>query len=181
MPRMLLMAATLLLTAAVLLGTAVATGTAAYCSSPAERELLRLINDYRRSNGRDPLAISQTLGAAARHHSVDMAKRNYLRHTTKGTRIGPGDRIEAHDYPYIGQTALGENIYGGYGTRNGTDLGSAEAAFHSWKNSPGHNKNMLSRRFTTIGIGRVHEADSKYKNYWTTDFAGKFDREAKRC
>ena len=180
MPRIIILAATLLL-AGALAGGVRAGATAGYCATPLEQEFLRLVNDHRRANGLAPLAMSQTLGAAARHHSVDMAKRDYLRHTTKGTRIGPSDRIEAHDYPYVGQTALSENIYGGYGTRNGKDLGSAEAAFHSWKNSPGHNQNMLSRRFTTIGIGRAHEADSKYKNYWTTDFAGKSDREAKRC
>lgn len=40
---------------------------------------------------------------------------------------------------------------------------------------------MLSTKFTTIGIGRGYNANSQWKYYWTTDFAGKFDAAAKRC
>lgn len=85
----------------------------AYCASRVEVQFLTLINDYRRSKGKPVLRMSQTVGAAARHHSVDMANRNYTSHYTKGTGADPGDRMKAHGYPYIGSTTWGENIYWG--------------------------------------------------------------------
>ena len=145
----------------------------AYCASPVEVKFLNLINQYRTSKDRAPLGMSQTVGAAARHHSVDMAKRNYFDHDTKTTNATFVDRLNAHGYPYTGSTALGENIY------SGGD--SASEAFNAWKKSSRHNANMLSTKFTTIGIGRGYNANSTYKYYWTTDFAGKFDAAAKRC
>ncbi len=146
---------------------------AAYCASSIEVEFLNLINQYRVSKDKAPLRMSQAVGAAARHHSLDMANRNYTDHYTKGSGDDWADRMADHGYTFARSTTTGENIY--YGKA------AARDAFNWWKASSGHNTNMLRSTFTTIGIGRGYNANSQYKYYWTTDFAGKFDAAAKRC
>jgi uncharacterized protein YkwD len=171
--------------AAVLAGTAARGETRAhpsssYCVESFEQEMLTLINQHRAANGRGALRLGQNIGAAAQHHSADMADRNYFSHTTAGTGEGPSQRMIAHGYP-ANTTWWGENIYAGYGTQNGVDLGSAQAAFNAWKNSSGHNANMLNPNYTVIGIDRSSNPNSTYKNYWTTDFGGAADAAAVTC
>ena len=151
-----------------------------YCAETAEQEMLRLINEYRAAKGLAKLSLGQRVGAAAQHHSADMANRDYFSHTTQGTGEGPQQRMLAHGYA-ADTTWWGENIYAGYGTRNGVDLGSAQAAFDWWKNSPGHNANMLNARYVVIGIDRSSNPTSQYRNYWTTDFGGRGDDAATLC
>jgi hypothetical protein len=43
--------------------------------------------------------------------------------------------------------------------------------FNGWKNSSGHNQNMLNPNFKTIGIARVTGSGSTYGVYWVTDFS----------
>jgi uncharacterized protein YkwD len=154
---------------------------ASYCADAPELEFLALINDYRAQNGLGTLSLGQHISAAAQHHSADMADRNYFSHTTLGTSDGPDERMLAHGYP-ANTTWWGENIYAGYGIdEHGADLGSARAAFEWWKNSPGHNANMLSPNYTVIGIDRASNPTSQYRNYWTTDFGGASDQAATIC
>jgi hypothetical protein len=86
----------------------------------------------------------------------------------------------AHGYP-ANTTWWGENIYAGYGVQNGVDLGGAQAAFTWWRNSSGHNANMLNSHYTVIGIDRASNPNSQYRNYWTTDFGGANDTAATLC
>src|SRR5688500_5833475 len=44
--------------------------TSAYCAEPEELAFLALINQHRAQNGLGPLTLTQTLGAAAEHHSL---------------------------------------------------------------------------------------------------------------
>ncbi len=87
--------------------------------------------------------MSPTLTTAARDHSQDMATQNYFDHTgLNGSTFS--QRIAAAGYP--GGT-LAENIFAGDPT--------AQGAFDSWRNSPGHNANMLNPAYKAIGIGRA--------------------------
>ena len=43
----------------------------------------------------------------------------------------------------------------------------------AWKNSPGHNQNMLDGSWTEIGIGRAYNSGSTYGWYWTTTFGSR--------
>ena len=151
-----------------------------YCVESFEQDMLTLINNHRAANGRGQLRLGQNIGAAAQHHSADMANRNYFSHTTQGSGEGPAQRMIAHGYQ-ANTTWWGENIYAGYGIQNGVDLGSAQAAFNAWKNSSGHNANMLNPNYTVIGIDRSSNASSQYRNYWTTDFGGASDAAAVSC
>jgi len=129
-------------------------------------EFLRIINQYRQDNGRGPLKISSALTTAAQLHSEDMAAHNYFNHTSLDGRTYV-DRIRAAGYNH--DTGLGENIAAGYYT--------AESVFGlpghpGWKDSPGHNANMLNPNYVVIGIGIAENDGSDYKVYWTTDFGG---------
>ena len=125
-----------------------------------ERAFLSLINAHRADNGRAPLRVSYTLSKAAQWKSQDMGANDYFAHDDlQRTWV---QRIRDCGYGY--NTWLGENIAAG--------VSSASAAFNLWKNSSGHNANMLSTNFTTIGIGRAYAAGSPYGWYWTTEFGG---------
>lgn len=53
------------------------TTAAQYSPDAEECAFLNQINAYRDQNNREPLTLLRTLGAAAEHHSVDMAVNNY--------------------------------------------------------------------------------------------------------
>jgi uncharacterized protein YkwD len=128
-----------------------------------ELAFFRKINEYRAVNGLAALQVSVALTKAADYHSVDMATKNYFSHTSQdGTSFG--DRVKRY-YSY--NTYYAENIAAG----NAAGL----TTFDQWKNSAGHNANMLSTNYKVIGIARAYSGTSTYKWYWTTDFGGYVD------
>jgi uncharacterized protein YkwD len=140
------------------------------CLNAQESAFLTLINNYRAQNGVGPLTVSAKLNRTSYFYSYDMATRDYFPqdHTTLSPIPswlgGPQffDRIHLQGYNY---TSAAENISAG------TNRDTAQEAFDAWKNSPGHNANMLNPAFTQIGIGMAYGANSTYGYYWTTDFA----------
>lgn len=163
--------AVLLIAGAVAIGRAgiVTQGSAAAdCTvDPAldseELFLLQLINDHRAQNGLAPLSASWTLSKAAQWKSQDMATNRYFAHDDL-TRTWV-QRIRDCGYGY--NAWLGENIAAGNS--------GALATFNQWKNSTGHNANMLNANYTAIGIGRAYGAGSPYGWYWTNDFGSVAD------
>ncbi|MEA2594468.1 MAG: hypothetical protein QOF01_937 [Thermomicrobiales bacterium] len=157
------------------------TTAAEYSPDAQECAFLTIINDYRAQNGKAPLTLLRTLGAAAKHHSVDMATRNYFSHTAPPTTAGGASttfdqNIIDHGYNWRTIPAgVGENIAAGNSTAQGT--------FEQWRTSPGHNDNMLGVRsdFKAIGIGRAYNATSTYGWYWTTTFGTVVTGEAVDC
>jgi uncharacterized protein YkwD len=129
-----------------------------YSPDAKERAFLTLINNHRRANNRAALSLHGQLGVAAERHSQDQANRDRGGHTgSDGSDAG--QRITRAGYDW---RAWGENVFWS------KPDGSAQAAFQWWKNSSGHNANMLSQNFTEIGIGRAR-SDSGWW-YWTTTF-----------
>ncbi len=126
-----------------------------------EAALCRTVNDYRAQNGLAPLLLSSSLTNAAEWQSGDMAQKNYFNHTDSLGR-DPFQRMAAFGYSY--PTAKAENIAAGSST--------AAATFTQWKNSPGHNANMLSSSYAVMGVGRAYGAASQYGWYWTNTFGG---------
>ncbi len=165
---MALLIALALCAAALLVTTPHAATAAGDCTTDAsmdaeEKAFLVLINNYRAQNNLAPLALSYTLTKAAQWKSTDMANNSYFAHDDLSRSWT--QRISDCGYGY--NTWLGENIAAGYVT--------AQDVFTAWKNSPGHNANMLGTNYTTIGIGRYYRAGSPYGWYWTTDFGGVSD------
>jgi uncharacterized protein YkwD len=137
------------------------TTDAAVTLDPVEQQFMTLINDYRVQNGLVPLQPTDTLQNAAEWMSMDMGVNNYFSHTDSLGR-SPGQRMTAFGYNY--NTWRGENIAAGYNT--------ADSVFNAWKNSSGHNANMLNANYRVMGIARVHVQGSTYGYYWTNDFGG---------
>jgi uncharacterized protein YkwD len=129
-----------------------------------EQAFLVLINNYRAMNGLGALAHCISLDRAAQGHSEDMRDQDYFDHTGLDGS-SPWDRsCEAcFDLGCGPSTAMAENIAAGNS--------GAAATFDQWKNSPGHNANMLNGSFTMLGIGRA-TGGGMYGVYWTNVFAG---------
>jgi len=142
--------------------------------SAEELEFVRLLNAYRVTEGLEPLLISDPLSEAAERHCSDMATYGFFDHYTIGGSdwfpIGasPWDRMAACGYDF--RTTKGENLAAGQNT--------AADVFADWKNSPGHNANMLSPDFRVIGVGHLDATAADYDAYWTTDFGGHIDATA---
>ncbi len=124
-----------------------------------EAAFLTLINAYRAQNGRGALTISTNLSRAATWHGTDMGAKGYFSHTDS---LGRSPSARARDCDYPG--GAGENIAAG------TIWDTAQEAFDAWRNSSGHNANMLNSSYTKIGIARVFVSGSRYGWYWVTNF-----------
>lgn len=125
-----------------------------------EQAFLSLINNYRAQNGAGALTVSVNLNRAASWMAVDLATKNYFSHTDS---LGRSPSQRATDCGFPG--GAGENIAAG------TVTDTAQEAFDLWKNSAGHNANMLNASYKQIGIARYYNSASTYKWYWVTDFS----------
>ncbi|MBI2392195.1 MAG: CAP domain-containing protein [Deltaproteobacteria bacterium] len=105
-----------------------------------------------------PLVMHPLLQAAARKHSKDMALNNFFAHTNLAG-LSPFDRMKAEGYK---GTTMGENIAAGNST--------AAATVQQWMNSDGHCANIMSAKYTQLGVGYWYSATSKYRHYWTQNF-----------
>ena len=106
-----------------------------------ETSLLCLTNSYRAEMGLAPVGLDTRLGAASRAHSEDMVARNYFEHTNP-EGAGPDERAAAAGYP----GEVGENI--AY-----SSVGTIRVLFEAWRDSPGHEQNMLDPSYRAVGIG----------------------------
>lgn len=164
--------------AVLLLQTASASAAVSYDSE--ELAFLRLINEHRVAAGRPALLLSDQLSATAERHSTDMGTYDFFSHTTLSSARYPvgsefWQRLEYDGYAGAGTS--GENLAAG--------VGGAIEVFAMWKDSPGHNENMLDPSvqgsrvtFREIGIARVFVSGSTYGWYWATDFGGLVDATA---
>ena len=134
--------------------------------SGEEQALLEYVNAYRIENGLNPLTVSPAVTQAARWMSQDMGAGDYFRHTDSLSR-SPFDRMAASGYDCVAyNTWCGENLAAGVSTGSET--------FELWRNSSGHNANMLNPNYMVAGIAAVFNQDSTYGWYWTLDM-GAFD------
>ncbi|SDJ71032.1 Cysteine-rich secretory protein family protein [Actinopolyspora mzabensis] len=124
--------------------------------------ILRLTNEARGRADCPDLRLNETLNDAARRHSTQMARQDYLGH-----RSADGadhiNRAKRAGYPSV---YVGENVA----------AGNADAAktFRQWMNSPEHRRNILNCSFTELGVGYASDRDSRWTHYWTQMF-GKTD------
>jgi len=114
-----------------------------------------LINEHRESNRKQPLLWNDTLWLAARNHSHFLSQNSlFQHHQVRGkdhfTGIDHNNRIQY----VLGQepslNTSGENLFStGYAFSNPH---LAKLAFEAWKNSSGHNKNMLNNDYKLHGV-----------------------------
>ena len=120
-----------------------------------EKEVIRLVNEIRVSNGLKALKTDRELSRVARYKSQDMKDNNYFSHTSP-TYGSPFQMIKSFGISY---KAAGENIAKGQRT--------PQEVVNAWMNSSGHRKNILNPSFTKLGVGYVEKG-----NYWTQMFIG---------
>ncbi|MFG1294346.1 CAP domain-containing protein [Xanthobacter variabilis] len=112
-----------------------------------------MISDYRTARGLSPVTIDPALNQIAQNQANVMAKADSLSHEVGGRTFI--QRMKASGYP--SRMAV-ENVGAGYHT--------LAEAFSGWRDSPPHNKNMLTPGVTRMGIATANAPNSKYKVYW---------------
>ena len=113
------------------------------------------LNRYRAQYGLKPVRLDSRLIEASRIHAHDLSRAGIISHTgTDGSNHG--DRALRVGYNY---TIAGENV--------ATGQKSWDAVFQAWKDSPGHNKNLLQPDVSEFGIALVYEPKTTYSTYWS--------------
>ena len=90
-----------------------------------------------------------------------MAEKDYFSHTDSLGR-DPFQRMADSGYTY--NAWKGENLAAGSDT--------PQLTFQLWRDSPGHNANMLNPNFVVVGLAKAHDPDSTYGWYWAAEFGG---------
>jgi uncharacterized YkwD family protein len=124
--------------------------------SQAAARVIELTNAQRRQHGLPDLKADTQLSGVAQKKSVDMKQNNYFSHTSP-TYGSPFDMMRDFGVSY--KTA-GENIAQGQQT--------PELVVDAWMKSQGHRENILSAKYTHIGVG--YESGG---HHWTQMFIGK--------
>jgi len=114
-----------------------------------------LINQYRAENGLKPLRLNAALTDAAKEHSRDLAKWDRISHYgSDGSN--PWDRVKRTGYK---PKLAAENV--------GTGQASFNEVLKGWKESPGHNKNLLLSDAREMGLALVQDPKTEFKSFWT--------------
>jgi len=131
---------------------------------PLDYEIaLSEFNAYRASKGLKALRYDERLNLASEVHARDLASAGILSHTgTDGS--GHGDRIQLQGYYF---SIAAENAAAGQR--------SWASVFQGWKDSPGHNANMLRDDVSEFGLAFVSEPKSKLSTYWVMVLAEPID------
>lgn len=115
----------------------------------------RMINGYRRKRGLPPLTLEKHLTRAARRHARDLAEGDRISHSGSDGS-DPWSRVRMTGY---GPRLAAENV--GAGQRSFAEV------LQGWKDSPGHNKNLLLADATHMGIALETNPNSRYQTFWT--------------
>ncbi len=109
-----------------------------------------LLNAERRKKGLPALKQQRRLARASIAHSKDMVRRQYFAHESPSGRKVV-DRLRAVGYiPRTRSWTIGENLAWGSGA-----LARPEAIVAAWIASPPHRENLLSPRYSSVGMGVV--------------------------
>jgi len=106
-----------------------------------KQQVITLVNQERKKRGLKPYQSNAKVTKAAQKKAKDMAANNYFSHQSP-TYGSPSEMLNQFNIDY---SAAGENIAKGQQT--------AQDVMDSWMNSPGHRRNILSKKYNQIGIG----------------------------
>jgi uncharacterized protein YkwD len=128
--------------------------TCAACSKPptpasgptAAQQTLSLVNQYRQSHNQPPLMFDDRLADLAQEHNVLMRRAGKLSHEGFDQRFGQ-----------TGRRMCVENV--SWNAMTPTEL------VNDWRNSPGHNANLLNSEVRYAGIA----LDNGYATYLACD------------
>ncbi len=127
-----------------------------YTRTQLDAEMARdAINAYRKQTGLKPLKLNPELTEAAKGHSRDLAKWDRISHYgSDGSN--PWDRVKRSGYK---ARLTAENV--------GTGQIDFNEVMRGWKDSPGHNKNLLMSDADHMGIALVQYPKTEFKSFWT--------------
>jgi hypothetical protein len=136
--------------------------TLAAASARAE-DITAMISQYRREHGLPAVKADPKLTALAEHQAQAMARSGIMDHNVDGTfasRIA-GARL----------ANSAENIAAG--TRTWDDT------LRIWKESPGHNRNLLLSGADIVGVAVARNEATHYKVYWAMVIGRRADAKRK--
>ncbi len=127
-----------------------------YAATKLDAEHARdVINKYRQASGLKALKLNASLTEAAKAHSRDLAKWDRISHYgSDGSN--PWDRVKRTGYS---AKVAAENV--------GTGQITIDEVLKGWKESPGHNKNLLLGDVEHMGIALVQDPKTEFKTFWT--------------
>lgn len=114
-----------------------------------QNDLVKIINEYRVSQGLKALQINSKLQQAANIRAKEIVE-SFSHTRPDGRRF---DTVFT-DVGILHNTSGGENIAESTGKVNNPQE-SAQMVFDKWKASPGHNRNMLTTASTHVAFGIV--------------------------
>jgi len=118
-------------------------GVLGYAANIDPAKVVEITNTRRVNSGLNPLTINTSLEKAALNKGLHMIEHDYWAHVAPdGTE--PWDFFEGVGYDY---RYAGENL--------ARDFSNPSAAVDAWMASPTHRDNMLSSKFSEIGIAVV--------------------------
>lgn len=126
----------------------------------SENRLIELTNAERKKLDKPALKVDSALMKLAREQSAHMARLKQISHELEGRTLTL--RMNEAAYKAL---AAGENCAEG--------AASPEEAIADWLMSEGHKNNLLSDRYTRLGVGIA--TDSNGRHYFTQVFAQPFD------
>ncbi|GHI01489.1 CAP domain-containing protein [Neobacillus kokaensis] len=129
-----------------------ATGTI----SQYAQQVINLTNAERRKKGLSDLKADTQLSGVAQKKALDMQQNHYFSHTSP-TYGSPFDMMRDFGVTY---KSAGENIAQGQRT--------PQEVVTAWMNSEGHRANILSTKYTHIGVGFENAG-----KHWSQMFIGK--------
>jgi uncharacterized protein YkwD len=114
-----------------------------YASQISPTEVIRLTNVKRQSTGLNPVNVDPQLNQAAARKAADMFARDYWAHVSP---VGTQPWTFISDSGYVYRYA-GENL--------ARDFSDPNSVVEAWMNSPSHRENLLSARYSDIGVAVV--------------------------
>ena len=122
----------------------------AHAATTVRGRLYEATNNSRQSNGVRRVGIHYTISRLARQHSIAMANRGSIFHTSNPSSFYLRG---------VNWSTWGENV----GVTGGTITGMQSA----FMNSPGHRSNILNRGFHRVAVGTYRDANGFL---WVTVF-----------
>jgi uncharacterized protein YkwD len=113
-------------------------------ASRFDRAIVREVNAARASVGQRPVVLTARLRRLAKHHTLDMLRRNSFSHDGDGTSFSTRINRSVH-YKKVGETlALVPRHV------------SARRVVRAWLQSPGHRAVLLDASYRRIGVCGVN-------------------------
>lgn len=145
--------------------------------STVTSQMFALVNQYRLDNGKQNIVQDVSLNSLASSWSRYMADKNFFDHVDENGKAAP-DVFPGHT-PTTGENiAVTQLILTGHIQQDAQNL--SNELFGMWRNSAGHNANMLDMYSNVFGFGMhaIKTEDGVYSIYATQEFSYDWNRPA---